>query len=459
MVSPVFFNTLTNQEQEITALEKDHLKIYVCGPTVYDRPHLGNARSIVIYDLLFRFFRAIFPRVTYVRNITDVDDKINAAALEQKISIQELTKKIINSFNEDMAALNVLKPDFEPKATNHIAEMINMIERLISTKNAYVSQEHVLFDVNSYKNYGALSNRNLDELISGARVEIATYKKNPLDFVLWKPASENDDISSVFDSPWGKGRPGWHIECSAMSEKYLGKDFDIHGGGADLQFPHHENEIAQSCCANPSSHFAKFWIHNGFLTVNGEKMSKSLRNFITVRDLLDKKIFGVAIRFLLLSSHYRKPLDFNEKALEDAQKSLEKFYSLIEKSDFQVKTELPPEVLIALADDLNFAKVSAFLHDLSKQIKSCDNLQLKNQLRAKMAKSLDFLGFYSEEFFAEKKMTNLDEFYIEEQIQLRLQFKQEKNYAKADEVRNNLLAQGIILEDIAGGKTIWKMQH
>jgi cysteinyl-tRNA synthetase len=458
MISPIFFNTLTRQKQEIKPLEDGHLKIYVCGPTVYDRPHLGNARSIVIYDLLFRFFKEIFPRTTYVRNITDVDDKINAAALEQKISIQELTQKIINFFNQDISALNVLKPDFEPKATQHIGEMIDMIERLIASKHAYVSEGHVLFDVNSYKNYGALSNRNLDELISGARIEIAAYKKNPLDFVLWKPASENDDISSVFTSPWGKGRPGWHIECSAMSEKYLGANFDIHGGGADLQFPHHENEIAQSCCANPNSNYAQFWIHNGFLTVNGEKMSKSLKNFITVRDLLDKKISGATIRFLLLSSHYRKPLDFSEKALEDAQKSLEKFYSLIEKSDFENQAILPQEILIALADDLNFSKVSAFLHELTKQIKSCENQELKNQLKAQMAKSLDFLGFKSDDFFNKPDAINFDENYIEEQIALRTKLKQEKNYALADEVRNNLLSKGIILEDVAGSKTIWKIQ-
>ena len=276
------FNTLTHKEEPITTLEPGHLKMYVCGPTVYDRPHIGNARSAVIYDLLFRFARVVFPKVTYVRNITDVDDKINKAAKEQKISIQELTQTITNFFYADIGALNVLRPTHEPRATENIAEIIAMIEMLIANGNAYVNKGHVLFNVSSYADYGKLANRQLDEMIAGSRIEVADYKNDPLDFVLWKPADDEDDISSVFQSPWGDknngGRPGWHIECSAMSSKYLGTDFDIHGGGADLQFPHHENEIAQSCCATPGSHYARFWVHNGFLTVNGEKMSKSLKN-------------------------------------------------------------------------------------------------------------------------------------------------------------------------------------
>src|SRR3989338_816958 len=322
------FNTLTKKEEIVDLLDPTCLKMYVCGPTVYDRPHLGNARSAVVYDMFFRFFSKVFAKVIYVRNITDVDDKINNAAKERQISIQELTKEIIKLFHQDLDALNVLRPSLEPKATDNIPEMIKMIEELIENGNAYVSAGHVLFDVKSYKNYGELSNRNLDEMIAGARIEVEKYKKDPLDFVLWKSADEDDDISSVFASPWGKGRPGWHIECSAMSVKYLGKNFDIHGGGADLQFPHHENEIAQSRCAYSSSIYAKYWIHNGFLTVNGEKMSKSLKNFITVFDLLQKGEKGIVIRYLLLATHYRKPLDFSEKSLHDAQKSIEKFYSV-----------------------------------------------------------------------------------------------------------------------------------
>lgn len=448
-----FFNTLSRKEEALTPLDPKHLKMYVCGPTVYDRPHLGNARSIVVYDMLYRFFLLTFPQVTYVRNITDVDDKINAAAKEQGISIQELTGKITQFFYDDINALNVLSPTVEPRATAHIPEMITMIEQLIAKNHAYVAQGHVLFDVSSYKNYGALSNRNLDEMISGSRIEVAAYKKNPLDFVLWKPADAQDDASSIFESPWGKGRPGWHIECSAMSSKYLGADFDVHGGGADLQFPHHENEIAQSCCANSGSHFARFWIHNGFLTVNGEKMSKSLKNFITVRDLLDKGVSGVVIRYLLLSTHYRKPFDFNQKALDDAEKSIEKFYAVLDESQLAAAKNKKPsaEILQCLADDLNISKATALLHEMVKKIKATNDQNTKEELAA----ALDFLGLADAKFFA-KKDSLVDESYIEEQVNLRLKMKLEKNFSKADEIRKDLLAQGVVLEDISKEKTIWK---
>jgi len=449
-----FFNSLTSKEEELTTIEPGHLKMYVCGPTVYDRPHIGNARSAVIYDLFFRLFREVFQKVTYVRNITDVDDKINAAALAQKISIQELTQKITEFFYQDIGALNVLRPTFEPHATTHIPEMIVMIEQLIKNGHAYENQGHVLFDVKSYADYGKLSNRNLDEMIAGARVEVAAYKKDPLDFVLWKPADAQDDLSSVFESPWGKGRPGWHIECSAMSSKYLGVDFDVHGGGADLQFPHHENEIAQSRCANEGSHFANFWIHNGFLTVDGEKMSKSLKNFITVRDLLDQGVRGVVIRYLLLSTHYRKPFDYSQKALDDATKSVEKFYSVIaDIIDKPLTRKVPLQVLEYLAEDLNISKVTALLHEMTKEIKSKNDVTLQEDLYA----ALDFLGLVDKEFFVKKDAAKSgDEDFIEEQIQMRLKFKLEKNFAKADEIRQSLLAQGITLEDVSKEKTIWK---
>jgi cysteinyl-tRNA synthetase len=443
------FNTLTNKEEILKTIDPNHLRMYVCGPTVYDRPHLGNARSIVVYDLWFRFFKRTFPQVTYVRNITDVDDKINAAALAQKISIQELTARIIEQFYHDMDALNVLRPTHEPRATNHIAEMITMIEQLIKNGFAYESAGHVLFDVNSYKEYGQLSNRTLDEMIAGARVEIATYKKNPLDFVLWKPADEDDDISSIFESPWGKGRPGWHIECSAMSFKYLGANFDIHGGGADLQFPHHENEIAQTRCAIKDSHFASYWIHNGFLTVDGEKMSKSLKNFITVKDLLDQEISGVIIRYILLSSHYRKPFDFNQKVVEDAKKSIEKFHNLFTKDDLKKFLEISnnpllEEVFVYLSDDLNMAKVFSLLHEIAKKIKEENNYDLKLQL----LQILDFLGFLDVNFFDKKLSSNkIDESYINSQIAIRIQAKAEKNWQLADKIRDDLLKQGIVLKD------------
>ena len=445
------FNTRSRKKEIISTFEPEHIKMYVCGPTVYDRPHLGNARCVVIYDLFFRFFREVFPKVTYVRNITDVDDKINLAAKECGISIQELTKKNIDFFYADIDALNVLRPTFEPRATDHISEMIMMIEALIASGHAYENQGHVLFSVESFADYGKLSNRNLDEMIAGSRVEIATYKKNPLDFVLWKPADSDDDASSVFESPWGSGRPGWHIECSAMSSKYLGADFDIHGGGADLQFPHHENEIAQSCCANPHSHYARFWIHNGFLTVNGEKMSKSLKNFITVRDLLGQGVDGVVIRYLLLSTHYRKPFDFNQKALDDAKKAIEKFHSVLD-SEVQV-SKIPPQIFHYLADDLNISKAIALLHEMAKELKTTNDKNLKE----KFAAALDFFGLLStNKSFYKKDLHESENFSINSQIELRLKFKQEKNFFKADEIRKTLLSQGVILEDISKDKTIWK---
>jgi cysteinyl-tRNA synthetase len=392
-----------------------------------------------------------------VRNITDVDDKINAAAKEQGVSIQHLTGKITEFFYQDIGALNVLRPTVEPKATTHIAEMIIMIDKLLKQGNAYEKAGHVLFDVTSFPDYGKLANRQLDEMIAGSRIDIAAYKKNPLDFVLWKPVDKDDDASSIFESPWGQGRPGWHIECSAMSSKYLGADFDIHGGGADLQFPHHENEIAQSRCANGGTHYARFWIHNGFLTVNGEKMSKSMKNFFTVRDLLDKGVPGVAIRYMLLSSHYRKPLDFTLKAMEEAQRTMEKFYSVFEKSDLAQKLENKPskQVLEFLSDDLNISKVTAFLHEMVKEVKATNSPELKNEFLA----NLDFLGFFDASFLDEKKSTNeIDESYINSKIELRAKAKAEKNFARADEIRNELLAQGIVIEDKKEGVT-WKRSN
>ncbi|MBU6339189.1 MAG: cysteine--tRNA ligase [Rickettsiales bacterium] len=451
------FNTLTRKEEILKTIDPKHLKMYVCGPTVYDRPHLGNARSVVVYDLWFRFFKEIFPQVTYVRNITDVDDKINAAALAQKISIQELTKKITEQFYHDIDALNVLRPTIEPRATEHISEMINMIEQLIKNGFAYENSGHVLFDVSSYKEYGKLSNRSLDEMIAGARVEIADYKKNPLDFVLWKPADADDDISSIFDSPWGKGRPGWHIECSAMSFKYLGANFDVHGGGADLQFPHHENEIAQTCCAIEKSNFATYFIHNGFLTVNGEKMSKSLKNFITVKDLLDQEISGIVIRYILLSSHYRKPFDYNQKVVDDAKKSIDKFYNLFTKDDLKNfskanKNDLLDEVFAYFADDLNMAKVFSLLHETAKKIKEGNDSNLKLQF----LQVLDFLGFIDVNFFDKKTSSDkIDESYVKDQIVLRIKAKQEKNWQLADQIRDDLLKQGIVLKDTKDG-TSWE---
>jgi len=453
-----FFNTLSKEKEIFQQIEKDHIKFYVCGPTVYSRPHIGNARSIVIYDLLYRFLQKKFKKVTYVRNITDVDDKINQAAVENKISIKELTNKIIKNFNSDINYLNVLKPNFEPKATENIPEIIKLIEKLIANKNAYISENHVLFDVNSYSDYGKLSRRNLDEMIAGARIEKANYKKNPLDFVLWKPASDKDDISSIFDSPWGRGRPGWHIECSAMSSKFLGQDFDIHGGGADLQFPHHENEIAQSKCANIGSNYAKYWLHNGFLTVSGEKMSKSLGNFITVADLIKKNISGIIIRYLLLSTHYRKPLDFTDKSLQDATKSIAKFYAILNEDSFSLPkydNSYLGKVISALSDDLNSPLAFSILHSLIKDYKSSEN---KEKLTSNLVEILEFLGLLDKNYFDNKAQNKIDEEYILAKIEQRNIAKKNKNYTQADNIRDELLNKNIIIKDGKGG-TSWELKN
>lgn len=434
------FNTLTNKLDPLITHKPNSIKFYVCGPTVYDRPHLGNARSIVVYDLFYRLFLQCFSEVVYVRNITDVDDKINNSAKEQNISILQLTSKVLEWFYHDINALQVLKPTHEPKVTDHIAEIIALIQKILANNHAYISQNHILFSVDSYLPYGQLSNRNMSQLIAGSRIEIEDYKKNPLDFVLWKPANQNDDISSVFDSPWGKGRPGWHIECSAMSSKYLGDNFDFHGGGADLQFPHHENEIAQSCCANKGSTYAKYWVHNGFLTVNGEKMSKSLKNFITVFDLLQKNITGVVIRYMLLTTHYRKPFDFNEKALQDAQKSIDKFYQYIFDCDFSLPF-LPPssQILQALSNDLNTSTAFAFLHSLVKDFSK----------KWQLASDLHFLGLLDINYLTKNHQQNnaINTNEIEKMVALRQEYKQNKQFALADQIRDNLLKKGIIITD------------
>lgn len=333
------YNSLTRKKEEFKPLDEKNVRMYVCGPTVYDQPHLGNARAVVVYDVLYRLLKHLYPKVTYVRNITDVDDKIIKAAKENSESIAALTKRITDGFHADMRALGCLDPDEEPKATGHISEVVQMIEQLIENEHAYVAEGHVLFSVKSAKDYGKLSGKKLEDLVAGARVEVEGYKKDPGDFVLWKPADKDDDPSCVFDSPWGKGRPGWHIECSAMSTKYLGETFDIHGGGADLKFPHHENEIAQSLGANPKSEFARYWVHNGFLTVNGEKMAKSEGNFITVRELLDKakneferRKLGEIIRFALIKTKYNEPLDWTEERVETSKNDLNRFYRALKVS-------------------------------------------------------------------------------------------------------------------------------
>ncbi len=447
------YNSLTGKKELFSPIDPKNVRMYVCGPTVYDKPHIGNARAVVVYDVLFRILKNIYGKnsVTYVRNITDVDDKINKAAKENNETIQNLTSRITNLFHNDMDALNNLRPTYEPKATENIENIINLIQKIIDNKNAYVSENHVLLDVSSIQktddcHYGILSGKKIEHNIAGARVEVESYKRNPEDFVLWKPADKDDDASSVFDSPWGKGRPGWHIECSAMSSAILGNDFDIHGGGADLKFPHHENEIAQSKCAHPESHYAKYWVHNGFVTVNGEKMSKSLGNFTTVRDLLDKGWHGETIRLALLSTHYRKPLDFNDKVLKDAEKTLNKFYETIKNPSIKNISNFE---LGSLLDDMNIPLAIADLHGMIK-----DNL-------SNFQKMCDLLGICQltpEEWFAHKQKNKSSEFseeYILQKIAERVEAKKNKNFVLADQIKNELTEKNITLKDNKDGTTEW----
>lgn len=452
------YNTLTNKLEEFTPLEEGKVKMYVCGPTVYDRPHIGNARSVVVYDMLYRILIHIYgvENVTYARNITDVDDKINVRAKELGITIQELTSKVYDQFQSDMNYLGALSPNHEPKATEHISSIIEIIQKLIENGNAYISGDHVYFDVTSDTNYGELSGRNLDDMIAGARIDVAEDKKHPGDFVLWKPASPKDYPSSVFTSPWGDGRPGWHIECSAMSKSFLGTDFDIHGGGADLIFPHHTNEIAQSTCAFKGSKYARYWIHNGFLTVNGEKMSKSLGNFYILGDFIDQRIKGEVMRYLLLNTHYRKPLDYNEKALYDAKDTMEYLYRSMLGIETE-KAEVPKEFLAYLEDDLNTSEAFAYLREIAKNINKAYDSEEKQKLASKLKACGNLLGFLNDnprDFLSQNK--EVDENYILEMISKRKEAKLQKNWALADQIRTELATAGIELEDHPDGSTSWR---
>lgn len=355
-------NSLSRKKEVFAPIDPENVRMYVCGPTVYDRAHIGNARPVVVFDVLYRLLREVYgaDHVTYVRNFTDVDDKINARAAESGRAIGEITAETTQWYLDDMGALGAMEPNHMPRATQYIQQMIDMIETLIADGFAYAHEGHVLFRVRKYEAYGKLSGRSVDDMIAGARVEVASYKEDPMDFVLWKPS---DDATPGWESPWGRGRPGWHIECSAMSKELLGAHFDIHGGGNDLMFPHHENEIAQSCCANGGQHMANFWLHNEMLQVEGKKMSKSLGNFFTVRDLLEEGIPGEVVRFVFLSTHYGKPMDWTAKKAGEAEATLRKWRMLtdgIEPSD-----NVPAEVLACVADDLNTAGAIAALHGLA----------------------------------------------------------------------------------------------
>ncbi|MES2607272.1 MAG: cysteine--tRNA ligase [Pseudomonadota bacterium] len=443
-------NTITHKKEIFKPINPDHVGLYLCGPTVYDRPHIGNARSAIVFDVLYRLLKKSFPKVTYVRNVTDVDDKINIRSKELNIPIRELTEQTLAHYHEDVGALGALSPDIEPRATEHIEEMILMNEALIKKGHAYTAEGHVLFDVSSYHNYGKLSRKNQDDLIAGARVEIAPYKRNAADFVLWKPS---DDDTPGWDSPWGRGRPGWHIECSAMSAKYLGETFDIHGGGVDLVFPHHENEVAQSCCAHGTEKMARVWLHNGHLTVNGEKMSKSLGNFITVQDLLGGHD-GEVIRLALLLTHYHQPLDWTDQQLVSAKQMLDRFYGALDLVEEPLDEHVEPAgVMDALADDLNTPQALAVLHDIANQLYKSPSVVLASQLK-KGAALFGILQRSPKEWFQGKASSN--ELDVEALIQQRNDAKKAKNFAYADQIRADLLEKGVILLDTGSGTT-WRL--
>lgn len=454
-------NTLTREKEVFRPIDPSHVRLYVCGPTVYDFAHVGNARPVVVFDVLARLLRRLYPapehRVTYVRNITDVDDKINARARENGETIADLTARTAAQFHEDMAALGALPPDVEPRATHHIAEMIALIERLIAKGHAYAADGHVLFSVPSMPAYGGLSRRDRDDMIAGARVEVAPYKKDPADFVLWKPS---DPELPGWDSPWGRGRPGWHIECSAMSWKHLGETFDIHGGGLDLIFPHHENEIAQSRCAFGSHVMANYWMHNGFVTVEGEKMSKSLGNFYTVHDVLQEWP-GEAIRLLLLSAHYRAPLDFSKAGLREAKAQLDRLYQALRNAadvPAEADAAVPDDVMAALLDDLNVPLAIARLHEaagrLNKAGDAAERIAAKTALLAGAA-VLGLLQGDPEAWFQGGAGDGPDPAEIERLIQARADARKARDFAEADRIRDDLKAQGIELEDGPQGTT-WK---
>ena len=450
------FNTLNNKKEVFIPINKNHIKIYACGPTVYNFAHIGNARMAVVFDTFVRTLRVIYPKVTYVSNITDIDDKIIEAAKEQNTEISKITQKFTQIYNEDMFMLNVLQPDIQPKATEYIPEMIELIKDLINKQFAYEKNGHVLFHVPTYSMYGKLSNRNREEQIAGSRVEIAPFKKDPSDFVLWKPS---DDTQPGWDSPWGLGRPGWHTECSAMSEKTLGLPFDIHGGGRDLIFPHHENEIAQSCCSTanidePDS-YAKYWMHNGFVTIDGEKMSKSLGNIILVRDLIQDH-HGEVIRLALLSSHYRQGLDWNEKIIHQAKKLLNKMYAILDdlKSINIAKSDSSNnEDISMLLDDLNTPGLIAELNKIAKDYNS--DASDKESVKSKLLLIGSVLGIFQDKSFNQVSEELRQK--IEALIAKRNNAKKDKNFDMADQIRNELNELGIEIKDTSEG-TSWNIK-
>ncbi|MDB3982962.1 cysteine--tRNA ligase [Candidatus Pelagibacter sp.] len=441
-------NNLSNKKEKFVPINEKNVGMYVCGPTVYDDPHIGNARPIVIFDILFKILKSKFSSVVYVRNITDVDDKIIKSSKDKKISISDLTETVIKSFGEDCNYLNCENPTQQPKATEHIDLMIEMISELIKKGFAYENNKHVYFEVKKFEDYGKLSNKKLEDLIAGSRVEVSDNKKNSEDFVLWKPSLENEPS---WGSPWGKGRPGWHLECSAMSKKFLGNEFDIHGGGIDLIFPHHENEIAQSRCANDTNIFANYWLHNAFITMSNEKMAKSQGNILKIKDFRNK-VSGQVLRLALISAHYKQPLDWNDKLLEHCQNTIDKWYNVYLASNNYVNDE----IIQPLYDDINTPGYIANLHKLY------DKANKGNDEDKKIFNSAcNFIGLLQEtkeEWLNYKKdKAEISEEEIESKIELRNKARADKNYKEADNIRDYLFDKGVLIED-KDGKTIWKFK-
>lgn len=465
MTELTLYNTLARKKQAFKPIDPENVRLYACGPTVYSYAHIGNARMAVVFDVLSRLMRTMYPRVTYVSNITDIEDKIINAAKESGEEISTITKKYADIYNNDMSSLGVKLPDFQPRATDHIDDMIEIIQALIDRDHAYEADGHVLFNVPSFENYGGLSGRSRDDQVAGARVEVAPYKKDPADFVLWKPSNENQP---GWDSPWGYGRPGWHIECSAMSEKILGLPFDIHGGGADLKFPHHENEIAQSCCAHGTeddiSSFAKFWVHNGFVTVEGEKMSKSLGNVILAHDLVEN-VPGEAIRFNLISAHYRQPLDWTDDGVRQSRKTLDRLYQHMRDLEDIPEVapehrEIPKDIKSALCDDLNTPKAISLFIALVKSTSEMSSFEEKQKAKGQIIAAGEVLGLLgqSPEIWLGYNQTDMgisEVSRIEGLLEERQQARKDKNFARADEIRDILAAEGIAIEDTPQGPQ-WK---
>jgi len=445
-------NNLSNQKEKFIPIDEKKIGMYVCGPTVYDNPHIGNARPLVIFDILFKVLKYKYGKdsISYVRNITDVDDKIIKTSKENNISISDLTKKVINNFTDDCEFLICEKPSEQPKATEHIYLMVEMITQLIDKGFAYESNKHIYFQVNKFNDYGKLSNKKLKDLIAGSRVEVSDNKKNPEDFVLWKPSTDDEPF---WDSPWGKGRPGWHLECSAMAKNFLGSEFDIHGGGIDLLFPHHENEIAQSRCANNTKTFANYWVHNAFVTMSSEKMSKSQGNILRIKDFKDK-INGQIIRLALMSAHYKQPLDWNDKLLEDCKSTIEKWYNVY--LPIKTPSKIPEDMLSPLYDDLNTPGYISNLHKLFDKANEGNDNDKKI-----FTSACNFIGILNQTKIEwsnfKKKKSMISEEDILVKIELRNKARKSKDYNKADNIRNELLDKGVLIED-KDGKTSWKIK-